>query len=110
MSKVITSPVKRFSGTVVLSDPLTYPQTFAFEDALAAARALGDDVDAKRIYYELLPGILACVEEWNLEGVPAHPTRDTFPSSPTRSAMQLASWLLGEITRLNDEAENVPLA
>lgn len=110
MSKVITSPIERFSGTVVLSDPLTYPQVFAFEDALGAVRELGDEATARRTYYAILPGILACVEEWHLEGVPAKPTRDTFPASPGDSAARLLAWLLNEVTALNDEAKNVPLA
>jgi len=109
LSKVITSPVKRFSGTVVLSDPLTYPQVFAFQDALEAIKELGGDANYLRVQYAALPGILKCVEEWHLEGVPAHPGADNFPATPMASAAQLISWLFGEISKLNDEAENVPL-
>ncbi len=109
MSKIITSPVKRFAGTVVLSDPLTYPQVFAFQDALEAVKALGKDAHYLRVQYAALPGILTCVEEWKLEGVPEHPTMDTFPASPRASAARLVLSLFREITALNDEAENVPL-
>ena len=109
MSKVITSPVKRFSGTVVLSDPLTYPQVFAFQDTLEAIEELGKDAHYLRVQYAALPGILKCVEEWHLENVPEHPQIESFPASPRNSAARLLSWLFREITALNDEAENVPL-
>ena len=109
MSRVIESPVKRFSGTVVLSDPLTYPQVFAFGDALEESRTEEAMRDVRRQIYALLPGVLACVEEWHLENVPAHPARDTFPATPSKPAAQLAAWLVNEITALYDEAENVPL-
>ncbi len=69
MSKVITSPVKRFGGEVVLSDPLNYPQVFAVMDAAEAAlkaREEGED-DARRLNALWLPALLACVEEWRLE-------------------------------------------
>jgi hypothetical protein len=109
LSKVITSPVKRFSGTVVLSDPLTYPQVFAFQDALEGIKALGDDANYLRVQFAALPGILKCVEEWHLERVPEHPTEDTFPATPIRPAAELVSWLFAEISKLNEEADNVPL-
>ena len=109
MSKVITSPIERFSGTVVLSDPLTYPQLFAFEDALRAVKELDGEKNARRVYYAMLPGIIACVEEWHLEGVPDKPRPDTFPASPGESAARLVAWLLNEVTALNDEANDVPL-
>ena len=34
MSKVITSPVKRWPGSVTLADPLTFPQYAAWRNAL----------------------------------------------------------------------------
>ena len=109
MSKVITSPVKRFSGTVILSDPLTYPQIFAWQDAIEDSNAEEARKDVRRQIYALLPGILKCVEEWQLKGVPEHPTRDTFPATPDGPATELVTWLVREITTLHDEAENVPL-
>jgi hypothetical protein len=109
LSKVITSPVKRFSGTVVLSDPLTYPQVFAWEDTLEDSRTEEATKDVRRQIYSLLPGILACVEEWHLKGVPEHPTRDTFPATPNDPATELATWLVHSISELYEEADNVPL-
>lgn len=110
MSKTITSPVKRFTGTVVLSDPLTFPQTFAFEDAINAVGSVRETGSMARIRYALLPGILACVEEWHLDKFPERPALDNFPSSPRQSIAELIDWLVGEIGKLYQESEDVPLA
>ena len=110
MSKVITSPVKRYSGTVVLSDPLTFPQAFAWEDSLAAVGEAKETGSMARIRYALLPGILACVEAWHLDKFPEQPALDNFPSTPRASVASLIDWLVGEITALYQEADEVPLA
>ena len=110
MSKTITSPVKRYPGTVVLSDPLTFPQAFAFEDALAAVVEARESGSMGRIRFALLPGILACVEEWHLSGFPEKPALDNFPSTPRQSIASVIDWLVEEITALYREADEVPLA
>jgi hypothetical protein len=107
MSKIVASPVKRFPGTVTLADPLTYPQAIAWGEALDAAR---QEQSRARINYALLPGILACVEEWRLGNIPANPTPETFPSTPLISSAQLLSWLIEEISKLFAEAEDIPNA
>jgi hypothetical protein len=107
MPKVITSPVKRFPGTVTLSDPLTFPQVIAFQDALGAVGELEKTTWA-RLRYALLPGIISCVEKWELEGVSEHPNIDTFPCTPLVSAGKLVDWLQEEVTALLVEAETVP--
>lgn len=109
MSKTITSPVKRYPGTVVLSDPLTFPQAFAFEDALGAVSEARESGNMGRIRYALLPGILACVEEWHLSGFPERPALDNFPSTPRVSIASLIDWLVEELTALYREADDVPL-
>lgn len=109
MPKTITSPVARFPGTVTLSDPLTFPQSFAFEDALNAARELGDNPSLSRANYAILPGVLACVEAWRLEGIPEYPTLEAFPSTPRKPIADLVAWLVNEIGALYREADNVPL-
>ena len=111
MSRVITSPVKKFPGTVRLQDPLYYPQMIAMRNALSAAQSLGGD--AAKIDYNraVLPGIIAVVEEWNLSGVSKSPTPDTFPLTPVKSADALAAWLIGEVVKLYlEEDEAVPNA
>lgn len=113
MSKTITSPVAYFPGTVTLSDPLTYPQVIAVEDALEEAQEL---VDAKKdggkslrisqIRAITLKGICPCVEAWNLDGFGSL-TPDTFPASPRSHADELVAWLQGEVIKLL-QGNNVP--
>jgi len=111
MSKVITSPVKRYSGTVTLHDPLTFPQSIAFEDALESVRALGDTATLSKIRYAFLPGVLACVESWSLNGgFPERPALDTFPSTPKAPIGELIEWLIAEVSALYRDSEDVPLA
>lgn len=107
MPKVIFSSVGRFSGAVTLSDPLTFPQKFALEDANKVAIGLGETTQS-RLNYALLPGICACVEKWELEGLPEDITPDNFPATPPVASAELVAWLLEEITLLYTEAEAVP--
>ena len=108
MSKVITSPVKRWPGTVTLSDPLSYPQVFAFQNALDISKELGGGASVDQFHYALLPGCCKCVEKWDLVGLPDVLTPDTFPATPRKSAAELVSWLIGEIVLLYQEAEEIP--
>jgi len=110
MSKVIESPVKRWPGTVTLSDPLTFPQALAVEDALDAAKELGEEASQRRQNYTILPGLLACVEEWHIEGkgFPKSPSAETFPSTPATPVAELIAWLIEEIIGLYYEAEPDP--
>jgi len=108
MSRIITSPVPKWPGTVTLSDPLSFPQALAFQDALEEARKLGDNASAQQANYLLLPGVIACVEKWELDGI-ENPTPDTFPATPAMSSAKLVGWLVGEISQLYQEANEVPL-
>ena len=113
MSKIITSPVDKFPGTVTLSDPLTYPQFLAVQDAVFGIQALRDEPDGKtltqeRINFMYLPGLIGCIEEWRLENFPENVTVDTFPSTPGAASGELITWLLSEIIALYSEAEEVP--
>lgn len=129
MGKIITSPVKRWRGTVTLSDPLTIPQVMAYEDAMRAGKEAalehGNTVQVKnksgeeetqanffsaRYLYTILPGVCACVEKWELEGLPAVVTAENFPGSPKMDSARLLSWIIGEISKLYTEAEEVPNA
>jgi hypothetical protein len=104
MSRVITSPVKRWPGTITLSDPLTYEQVFAWQDAIEAGKKAGEEYGNSllRIVAVMRPGILACIERHDLGG---GFSLDRWPATPAGSANQLAAWVIGEITRLFDEAE-----
>lgn len=103
---VITSPIKRFPGTVTIPAYLTFPQATAWEKAGQAAQALKDAPGSTDAEYlgAWLPGIMAVVEAWNLEGFdPASP-----PSTPRMSVIRLITWLIGAITELYQDAEEVP--
>ena len=104
MSKVITSPVKRWPGTVILSDPLTFPQVFAVEDMFKAREELDEKASINRVNHVMLPGITACVEEWHLDNF----TVDPFPATPLKSVTELIAWLVEEIAVLFQEAEEIP--
>lgn len=106
MSKVITSPVSRFPGTVTLSDPLTLPQAIAMEQALEAVRAL-ESPSQKQVNYTLLSGLCKCVERWEIKGYETI-TPDTFPATPPKASATLAAWLLEEVIALYQEAEEIP--
>lgn len=107
MSKVIESPVKRFPGRVTLSDPLTMPQYMAWVDAAQAAE-LVDHPAKKQVAY--LPGVLACVEKWELTGIPEKPTVDTFPASPAQSSVKLVFVLVNAIWEIVNAEDEVPNA
>ena len=108
MSRTITSPVKRFAGTVVLHDPLTFDQVFAFQDAMDAAREAGDNY--LRVNHAVLPGVLACVEEWHLANIPDGVTIESFPATPPVQVARLISWLVEEVAKAFAEAEEIPNA
>lgn len=120
MSKVITSPVKRFPGTVTLSDPFTLEQAIAWELAQIAANDLtveverpggkkGFDlrkgaVEGQRIQ-AYIPAFRVVVEAWNLENF----SPDPWTATPIGDMYRLTSWLLDEVRRVyfgeDDESE-----
>lgn len=104
----ITSPVKRFPGTVDLPEYLTIPQAVAWEQSTKQASMLrkgGEATDAEYIG-AWVPGLLAVVQAWGLEGF----SPDPFQSTPRKAVIDLLSWLITEITKLYEDAEEVPNA
>ena len=99
MSKRISSPSLRWPGAVILSDPMTLPQALAWERAIRAVQGSKDDITITDVNYAILPGICACVEKWELEGL-EQLTPDTFPATPRMKSAELIAWLTGEITRI----------
>ena len=99
MSKRISSPSSRWPGSVTLSDPMTLPQALAWEKAIRATQATAGEATLTDVNYALLPGICACVEKWELEGL-GQLTPDTFPATPRRKSIELFNWLVSEITQV----------
>ena len=93
----LTSPVKRFPGTVELPDFLTLPQALAWEQARADADTLRADgkTDAELLNAWLV-GIKGVVCDWHIDGYSIEPIQ----LSPRSPVIQLTAWLLEEITRL----------
>ena len=110
MSRTIKSPSKQWPGEVVLSDPLTFPQILAFEDAISNVKAVGNKVTQARADSLIIPGIIPCVEEWRLEGFPSEVTESTFPASPRVPCTQLITWLVKELTAEFMSGEIIPNA
>jgi hypothetical protein len=110
LSKTIVSPVKLWPGEVILSDPLTFPQVFAIEDVTELIQKDRENITERRAEGLWIPAILACVEEFHLDNFPEHPTFETWPASPDLSRVKLISWLIGEITNLFKEANEIPNA
>lgn len=111
--RIIESPVEHFKGTVQISDPLTFPQVIAFQDAVRETMSLvsedgKEDMSLAKLHYALLPGILSCVEKWELENMPKKPTANNFPATPMIAAGLLVDWLREEILNLVIEAKSVP--
>jgi hypothetical protein len=96
---------------VELHDPLTYPQVIAFQDAISDVVELlkdGEEPTLQRLHYALLPGLIPCVEKWDLESVPEFPTVDTFPAVPMLASGELIDWLRDEIQSLITQETTVP--
>lgn len=102
MSKVVTSPSKRFSGTVTLYEPLTLSQVELIEAAFGIPEIEKDG----RLWFTVLdklqiPAILACVETWNIPSLePLPPTLDSFPMTPRKASHDFIAWLFDEIRQV----------
>ena len=109
MSKTITSPVKRFPGTVTLSDPLTLPQAIAMEQALKLTNEMreGRTPSKRELNYALLPGVCGCIESGEIKDWPGL-SADKFPGTPNGASAELMAWLLNEVVALYEDAEEIP--
>lgn len=99
MSKRITSPVKRWPGSVTIADPITLPQAKLIENAM---RPIESDTGDGRVFLSTvdearLPAIFACVEKWELDNLPDDMTLETFPASPRGDSHKLAEWIFREL-------------
>lgn len=100
MPKVIESPIEQFPGKVTLYDPLNMLQVLVWEKGFRSAQELGDKATLSEVNAAYMPAVLACVEKWEISGVPEQPTPETFPFSPRLPSARLLDWLIGEISRV----------
>jgi hypothetical protein len=106
-----------FTGSVTFSDPLSLEQEAAIERAnFHLGRALenidGAEDGAAIRTLTILPGILECVEKWNLSKIPEEPTVQTWPTRPRNAVVSLVSWLFTEIGKIytDSQDEEIPNA
>lgn len=101
MSKVLNSPIERWSGSVTIADPLTIPQVRLIEEGLEVPKSnedgkfLSSELDVKQ-----LPAIFACVEKWELANMPKDLTADNFPASPRKDSHKLIDFIFREIVKV----------
>ena len=110
MSTVHESPVKKFPGSVTIPDFLNYPQVLAFREAVQAAQELGEGAKLVEYNHALLPGVIPCVEKWEIPSLPQVISADNFPVAPTQASQRLTAWLIGLVTALMNEADDIPNA
>jgi hypothetical protein len=110
MSRVIQSPIAKFPGKIILSDPITLPQAIAVEDAIQAGKNLLDeqnDLSIRKYNAAILPGILKCVEKIEIAGL-ENVTAETWPATPPMSAAKLTAWLIDEVIKALTQETDVP--
>lgn len=115
---IITSPVDKFPGTVVLPDFLLMPHVLAFESMSDRLREMvkAHDGDSETVMklseFDVikLPVILLIVQEWHIQNVPDKPTVDTFPFSPRVESSKLISWINQEVIKLYNGEIDIPNA
>lgn len=120
MSRVITSPVKRWPGTVTIQDPIFLPAYVAWKDAVDEAERLrgtpadgakmtvADAATSPELARAFLPGICACVEKWDIQGLGSPVTPETFPATPRLASIRLLAWLIGSVVEIVTVEEELP--
>jgi len=111
--KLIESPVKRWPGTIGLRENLYLPETTAIMDVLEEIGFFGHDEGEGftiqlKDHLKLIPAILVCIEEWNLEGLERPTGADDFPGNPLSDVSRLASWLFNEVADIVISGDTVP--
>jgi hypothetical protein len=100
MSKIITSEIKKFPGTVTLSDPISYPQyerwSKAWESQLELSKEERETLTNEKVMWaEIMP----MVEKWELENFdPNKP-----PAAPRVPVIELLIWLVTEVGKIINE-------
>lgn len=123
MSRKIDCPVMRWPGSVTIPDYLTLPQYNAFRRALRAANeyragemqaALEKDPQAKTFQFDageyderLEPGLMICIEKWELQDLTIN---GHLPATPAKDSQALFTWLETEILKLVHGEEDIPKA
>lgn len=109
MSIIIQSPTPLWPGEVVVQKPIGLQAYIEFTEAWQAASKQADNYP--RYMLALLPGLLACIEDWRLGGGFPNPvTPQNFPAMPQRDSMALFGAILGAISEQAKSALEAPNA
>jgi hypothetical protein len=104
MGKIAQSPIKRFPGSITIPDFLTVPQAQAWEECLRKSGEERAKIGQVEYIALWIPGVTAVVEEWNIEKF----SHDPFQTTPRGPVIELISWIIGLMTELYYEAEEIP--
>lgn len=109
---IITSPVEKWPGGVAFKSPIPLADVLKLERAIREAQQLGEAAGQTEFDAVLLPGLLACVDHFELEGLPADVTEETFPGVPRVASARLIAFLTTEIMKMYRDdggGDDVPL-
>ena len=101
MSKVITSPIKRFPGTVTIPDPMTWDQLSRWGDFVSGFKK--NSFDNLRAEAAFIPGF---VEKIDIVGFPVDSA--TNPPKQLKAFSALMDWIVGEILQVIEGDEIGP--
>jgi len=102
MGKQIISPVKKFPGSVILKDPLPYPDFITWEKGLTSAKADGITEGEREVCF--MKAISAVIEKWDLENFDP----DNPPATPRTPVLKILTWLIDEIGKMINGVEDIP--
>lgn len=92
----ITSPVKRYPGTVELPDAFSWDQLARWAMDIDA---IPTDAPTLAMVKHQLEAVCNLGLTWHLAGIVERPTLSDIPTKPLIPAVELAGWLMREIGR-----------
>lgn len=113
MSKVLTSPIPAFEGTIQLPARLTILQCSEIDKAFGNPNDLLSDNKSERVWYSVsdmrvIPALLACVEKWNIKDFPENLSLENFPATPRAESHKFISWVWSELKDIYFGERNIP--
>ena len=109
--KTVSYKGKKWNGEVCFSDPLSIEQEAAWEVSVAEYMKVSKKGGGlSSMHFAFLPGILACVEEWHIKGLPEIVTVDNFPSRPRKERAEFIGWVVEQVTEIYKQEDDDPNA
>ena len=102
MGKEIKSPVKKFPGSVILKDPLPFPDFITYEKELANSGVEGITEGERELC--LFAAIFVIVESWDIKDFDC----ENPPATPRTPVIKLLTWLIEEIGKMINGVEDIP--